>query len=249
MVLREYFENNTGNCIHKWMHYLEIYEFWFQKYRNRPVVILEIGVYQGGSLQMWRNYFGKEAQIYGVDINPNCKRFEAENTHIFIGSQEDRQFLKDLKTKIPKVDILIDDGGHMMKQQITSFEELYDHIKEEGVYLCEDLHTSYYKSYGGGYRKQGSFVEYSKNLIDYLNAWHSKEKGFSVNNFTRTAYSMHYYDSVLVIQKKNMQRPQVRREGEIVIPLEEFPQPVPRRNRLIDLLLRIRKKLRYLKRT
>jgi hypothetical protein len=68
---------------------------------------------------------------------------------------------------------LIDDGGHTMKQQINTFEEFFTSIAENGVYLCEDVHTSYWSKYGGGYKKSGTFIEYSKNFIDYINAWHS----------------------------------------------------------------------------
>src|SRR5690606_20965417 len=135
------------------------YDFWFKKYQNKPIVLLEIGVYQGGSLNMWRDYFGDEAQIFAIDINPLCKQFETDKTKIFIGSQEDKEFLKYVKSQIPRFDILIDDGGHTMNQQIVSFEELYGHIKEDGIYMCEDLHTSYWKEYGGGYKNPNSFIE------------------------------------------------------------------------------------------
>lgn len=207
-ILRGYFEKNRGNHINKWDHYFEIYESWFEKFKNKPVVILEIGVYQGGSLDMWRHYFGEEAQIYGIDINPACKQFDTEHTKVLIGSQEDREFLRSVKEQIPEIDILIDDGGHTMSQQIVSFEELYSHIKMGGIYLCEDLHTSYWKNYGGGYKKPNSFIEYSKDLIDRLNAWHSKEKELQVDNFTKSTYSMHYYDSILVIQKGAREMPE-----------------------------------------
>ena len=66
------------------------------------------------------------------------------------------------------LDIVIDDGGHKMRQQIVSYEELFGHIKHDGVYLCEDTHTSYWLQYGGGYKRQNTFIEYSKNFIDYL---------------------------------------------------------------------------------
>nr|WP_314897219.1 class I SAM-dependent methyltransferase [uncultured Flavobacterium sp.] len=222
---QKYFESNTNNCIHKWIHYFDIYDFWFKKYKNKPIVILEIGVYQGGSLNMWRDYFGEETKIFAIDINPLCKQFETENTKIFIGSQEDKEFLKYVKTQVPKFDILIDDGGHTMQQQIVSFEELYDHIKDDGLYLCEDLHTSYWKDYGGGYKNPNSFIEYSKNFIDLINAWHSRDKQLTVNNFTKNAYALHYYDSVLVIEKKLMTPPIVEMKGEIVIPIDNFPGP------------------------
>lgn len=237
---QDYFEKNTANCIHKWMHYFDIYDQWFKKYKNRPVVILEIGVYQGGSLNMWRDYFGKDAQIYAIDINPLCKQFETANTKIFIGSQEDREFLKYVKTQVPKFDILIDDGGHTMSQQIVSFEELYGHIKDEGIYLCEDLHTSYWTAYGGGYKKSSSFIEYSKSFIDYLNAWYAKDKRLVVNDFTRSTYALHYYDSILVIEKKIITQPEVKMTGKIIIPIENFPTPPQKRS----IFKRIAKKIR-----
>ncbi len=103
---------------------------------------------------MWKKYFGQNAKIYGVDINPNCKNLEEGNIEIFIGSQSDRTFLRKIKEQIPPIDILIDDGGHTMTQQIVTFEELFGHIKETGIYLCEDTHTSYQIMYGGGVIKE-----------------------------------------------------------------------------------------------
>jgi hypothetical protein len=83
-------------------------------------------------------------------------------------------------------------------------------VADDGIYLCEDMHTSYWAEFGGAYRKPGTFVEYSKALIDQLNAWHAKGPAeFAVNDFTRSAYSMHYYDSMLVIDKKSMSPPTV----------------------------------------
>jgi cephalosporin hydroxylase len=118
--LEEYFRLNDKRLIHKWKHYFEVYDRHFSKYRNKDIVILEIGVSHGGSLQMWKNYFGDRAKIFGIDINPQCKEFEEENIKIFIGSQSDRNFLREVKAQIPPIDILIDDGGHTMVQQIVS---------------------------------------------------------------------------------------------------------------------------------
>lgn len=205
------FKEHNGNLIHKWQHYFEIYEKHLSRFKMYPsLAIMEIGVGKGGSLELWRKYFGPDAWIIGVDVDPACKRFEnleTENTQIFIGSQEDRQFLRKLKAEIPTVDILIDDGGHMMNQLRVSFEELYDWVADGGVYLVEDLHTSYWKEYQGGYRKKKSFIEYSKRLVDKLNAWHSRSRSLSVDNFTKTTHSMHFYDSVLVIEKRNRDKP------------------------------------------
>jgi cephalosporin hydroxylase len=213
--LLEYFENNPGRLINKWMHYFEIYERHLSRFRNKEIHVVEIGVNQGGSLQMWKKYFGDRAKIYGVDINKRCQTLEEERIKIIIGNQQNRNFLKKIKNLCPQIDILIDDGGHTMLQQINTFEELFPHLSENAVYICEDLHTSYWARCGGGYRNPKSFIEYSKNLIDQLNAWHSKDaESFQVTDFTRSAYSMHYYDSVLVIEKRKMEKPTVRQTGK-----------------------------------
>lgn len=203
--LKKYFDNNTDRVIHKWGHYFEIYDRHFSAYRNKEIVVLEIGVFQGGSLQMWKHYFGPKAKIYGIDIDPECKKYEEENVEVFIGSQSDRNFLRKLKQQIPPIDILIDDGGHTMNQLRTSFDELFDHVKMDGIYALEDLHTCYWINYGGGKKRAGSFIEYSKNFIDDLHAWHSSY--LTINKFTKKIYSLHYYDSILIIEKRKMQEP------------------------------------------
>ncbi len=211
--LRDYFEKNEKRLIHKWMHYFDIYHRHFSRFRGQHPVVLEFGVSQGGSLQMWKEYFGSGSRIYGVDIVPECKNLAEEGIEIFIGDQQDRKFLRRLKDHIGSVDLLIDDGGHTMKQQIVTFQEMYSAVKNTGVYLVEDLHTSYWRKYGGGLRRRGTFIEYSKRLIDCLNAWHAKHPRLPVNDFVRSTYSMSYYDSVLVIEKGNMKEPCVRTSG------------------------------------
>lgn len=200
------------------MHYFDIYDRHFQKYKGKRVVVVEFGVYHGGSLKMWKDYFGSNARIIGVDINPECKKFKDKNVEIFIGDQEDRAFLKKLMKKIGPVDVVIEDGGHTMKQQIHTFEEVYPYVKEDGVFLIEDLHTSYWEGYGGGYRKAGTFIEYAKDRIDELNAWHSKDnESFKVTDFTKSTYSIHAYDSIVVFEKGKIENPTHRMTGEPTI--------------------------------
>ena len=215
--LETYFLNNEERLIHKWNHYFDIYDRHFRRYRDTDVVVLEIGVSHGGSLQMWKQYFGTKARIYGIDINPKCKKLEEKNIQIFIGSHSDRDFLTKIKNSIPKVDILIDDGGHTMRQQITSFEELFYHVKTDGIYLSEDLMTSYWIKQGGGYKRRGTFIEYSKKFIDYLNAYHSRQKKFAVNAFTKSVDSIHYYDSMIVIEKAEKSAPFPEKSGNISV--------------------------------
>ncbi len=214
--LEIYFRNNDSKLIHKWNHYFDVYDRYFSQFRGREVVILEIGVWHGGSLQMWKHYFGDKAKIYGVDVNPRCKELEEENVNILIGSQTDKIFLKEVKEKIPPVDILIDDGGHTMSQQIVTFEELFGHVKDGGVYLCEDLHTSYWLRWGGGHKRRGTFIEYSKNFIDYLNAYHSRQSSLKPDYFTKNVKGIHYYDSMIVIEKQQREEPFTEKTGSYV---------------------------------
>lgn len=212
--LEKYFRSNKKRLIHKWTHYFDIYDHHFDRYRGKELVVLEIGVFHGGSLQMWKDYFGDKVKIYGVDINPRCKELEEDGIEIFIGSQSDQKFLQELKEKIPMVDILIDDGGHTMEQQKVTFEEMFDHVKEDGIYLCEDLCTSYWPDWGGGFKNKNSFIEYSKNFIDFIHAFHSKDEDLKVNSFTRSADSVHYYDGIVVIEKRKRDKPQHEKTGK-----------------------------------
>lgn len=210
-TILEIFESYDGPRLHKWNNYIEIYDTYFSKFRGQEFVFLEIGVAHGGSLKFWREYFGEKAIIYGVDINPDCKQFEDDKTKILIGSQQDKEFLEEIKKKIPKVDVLLDDGGHTMKQQNTTFDVLFDHVKDNGIYLCEDVLTSYLTEYGGGYKKKNTFLEKSKARIDQLFGWYVSNKSEQkklLTDFTKTTWSIHFYGSVVVYLKKTMASPQ-----------------------------------------
>ena len=211
--LEQYFEKNDKRLINKYQHYFDVYDKHFSKYKGQEITIVEVGVFQGGSLQMWRSYFGPKAKIWGIDIDPRCKLLEAQNTNIIIGSQEDESFLESIYDITGPIDILIDDGGHTQKQQITTFNILFDKIKNDGVYLCEDVHTSYWLSYGGGSNRMGTFIQFTKKLIDKLNAFHSEENSLQVDSFTKSAKSIHYYDSIVVIEKGIITKPTSKMTG------------------------------------
>ena len=222
-TVREIFNNHTGYLIHKQDHYFEIYDQFFSKYIGTEVIILEIGISHGGSFQVWKKYFGDKARIFAVDILPECKKLEEENVKIFIGSQEDKKFLKKLISQVPQPHIIIDDGGHTMKQQITTFDILYNHLQTPGIYLCEDTCTSYWYEFGGGLRKRNTFIEYSKRLIDHINSWHFKNKKVKVDEFTRTTNAIHFYDSMVFFEKSHRQKPTNVVKGEKTITHGEDP--------------------------
>jgi len=225
--LERYFFTNSRNVITKWHHYFEIYEHHLSRFRGTSATIVEIGVYQGGSLQMWREYFGPDVRLVGVDVNPECSQFADSKTEIIIGDQGDRAFLGRLREQLGAVDVVIDDGGHFMEQQIISFEELFPAVKDGGVYLCEDLHTSYWPAYGGGTRRPGTFIEFSKELIDVMNPWYQSgthNVSTDVPVLTPALKSMHFYPSMLVIEKDNVSAP-LSSETGTARPVQDYGAP------------------------
>jgi hypothetical protein len=238
-TLKEIFDTHDGRLIHKWHHYFDVYERYFAPYKNTPVTILEIGISHGGSLQMWRKYFGEQATIFAVDINPECKKFEDEKTKIFIGSQEDENFLDSLRSRLPGLDILIDDGGHTMKQQIMTFNKLFSLVKDGGIYLVEDTHTSYWRPFHGGYKNKNSFIEFSKDLIDQMHAWHiDNEQPVPVNYLTKNINAISFYDSIVVFEKKSRAEPSHSMKGEATI--TPYIDPTLRKD---SIFIRIKKKI------
>ena len=134
-------QNHTFNNL----SYLDIYEKYFQEYRNKNISILEIGVRSGDSLRTWKSYF-KNGEIYGIDIDPNSKQFEEKRIKIEIGSQDSISFLRTCFGEKTKFDIIIDDGSHINNLTIKSFEHLFNHrLKSGGIYMIEDLRASYRK--------------------------------------------------------------------------------------------------------
>ena len=191
---------HRGRGIHKFRHYFPIYERHFARYVNRPVTVLEIGCGAGGSLQMWRRYFGPHARIVGLDIRPECQSFEDDQTAIRIGDQSDPAFLSQVIDEFGPPDIVLDDGSHVMEHVIASFSFLYGRTAPDGVYVVEDLHTAYWDEYGGGLNRSGSFIELCKNLVDELNAdW--TRGALPPTDFTRCTQSIHFYDSVAVFER------------------------------------------------
>ena len=115
-TFNELFNEHTGESILKWSNYGDIYDKHFAKFRDQPINILEIGVLRGGSMRIWEKYFPK-ANIFGIDIDEECLQYQSDRTKIFIGDQSDVSFLRNIKAKIPRIDILIDDGSHRAKDQ------------------------------------------------------------------------------------------------------------------------------------
>lgn len=193
--LEAYFHSHKeGRGIWKWLHYFDIYHRHLGRFVGQDVNVVEVGIYSGGSLDMWKHYFGPKCRLVGVDIEPACKAYEDERTRIFIGDQADRGFWRGFKRDVPLVDIFIDDGGHYPEQQIATLEEMLPHLRPGGVYLCEDVHGM-----------QNGFSAYVRGMADNLNVQREprleQELGFSATPFQRAVHSFHFYPYVCVIER------------------------------------------------
>lgn len=216
-TIYEIFTRNRRKDIHKWHHYFAAYETYLAPFRMQPITVLEIGLWRGGSLRMWREYFGPRTRICGIDIDPTAATFERDGYDIYIGDQADRQFLRHVREEIGQIDIVIDDGGHTMSQQVNAFEELYPVTKH--LYIVEDTHTSYWPAFQD--RAAGTFMEYAKGKADALSEWHlqpeswntyaipptHRTKSVAVSQFCAETRAVHFYDSMVVFEKgENMPR-------------------------------------------
>ena len=170
--LEAIFYAHKGRPTSKWRHYFRVYEEEFGSIQRRDVKLLEIGVHEGGSLQIWRKFLGEQAVIFGIDIKPACRDLDTADLCVRIGSQNDPEFLGRVVSEMGGLDIAIDDGSHVGSDQIASFKALFPLLAPDGVYIIEDVHTAYWHNFGGGIGRSGTIVSFAKDLIDDLNGWY-----------------------------------------------------------------------------
>ena len=195
--LKESFKSSPKYSI-KWSNYFEIYENLFKRFINKKITLVEVGIGNGGSLFMWRNYFGKKAKIIGIELNPEAKKLEKKGFKIFIGDQSNPDFWKKFYKKIGKIDILIDDGGHTNLQQITTLMESVNHINYDGMIIVEDTHTSFMNNKGFKNPSRFSFINFTSSLVEILHRRNPMIKK-EPNYLSKKINSIEYYDSVVVI--------------------------------------------------
>lgn len=206
--------------VHKWHHYFEIYERHFSRYRDKPVKMLEIGVFRGGSLRMWKQYFHADSTIVGIDIDKSCTAHEiaSENVFVRIGSQADPEFLAQVNGEFGPFDIILDDGSHKTHHQIVSFGALFrDGLKDGGCYMVEDMHTNYWLKHVDS---PETFMDVAKQMIDIIHepyfdrkethfrAGHEEALGeMEVSYLAAHLASIAFYDSIVVFDKQQRSLP------------------------------------------
>jgi hypothetical protein len=207
--------------IHKWVHYLPIYESAFRPYRDRPIRMLEIGVFQGGSLAMWRKYLHPESVIVGIDIDPETKQYDdpASQVHVRIGAQQDVDFLRSATDEFGPFDIILDDGSHISSHMIETFEYLFPNaLADGGVYLVEDTHANYWWQLRD---TTTTFADFTKYLTHAMHAHYRLGKAekyfrtdgprrrqrFRVPLATTIIDRIEIHDSITVVHRKKRTPP------------------------------------------
>lgn len=198
--LLRFFANNPGPTVHKWHHYIPLYERYFARFRGTPVRFLEIGVAQGGSLRMWRRYFGAKALVCGIDVDPGCASLDGVHGRVRIGSQADPAFLEAVLAEMGGVDVVLDDGSHRMEDIRTTLRVLFPHLAQGGIYMIEDLQAAYIPGYDGGYGAEGNFFEAVRAVIDDMHGWYH---GGPVREpaLAGRVSGVHVHDGLVVIDK------------------------------------------------
>jgi cephalosporin hydroxylase len=173
-----------------------IYERLCRPLREKSFTMVEIGVADGASVRTWEDYFS-QARILGVDCNPDAKTHASDRVEILIGDQADPDFLKRLGEEHGPFMLVIDDGGHLPHQQLTTLHLLWPAVCPGGLYVVEDIHTSYLEMWGGGYRQPGTFMERLKEILDDVNQWWHQRPVM-----LEDLYSVELYAELCVFRKR-----------------------------------------------
>ena len=204
--LLDIYTTTTGSHVHKWHHYLPLYERYFGPWRKPGLRFLEIGVSRGGSLAMWRRYFGPDAVIFGVDIDPTCAAYDGQAGQVRIGSQDDPDFLARVVDEMGGVDVVLDDGSHMMAHVEASLKALFPRLSMGGVYMIEDLHAAYWPEFGGGLRAKANVFNHLRRMVDDMHHWYHDE-GAQDAPMAGAVAGLHIHDSLVVLDKAQVHRP------------------------------------------
>lgn len=190
-------------------HYMGLYSEHFARLRKRKLNILEIGIggrgsseAGGGSLRMWKEYFSN-AKIFGIDIID--KSFHNQGRiKTFFGNQSDKDFLKAIIAKIGDLDIVIDDGSHRSPDVLASFNVLFPSLSKEGIYVIEDVQTSYRKEWEGSSGNLSSHettMGFLKSLCDSMNYKGFQDGDVPLKDFSKQIKAIHFYTNIVFIEK------------------------------------------------
>ena len=170
-TLNQMYSGHTGKVTDKWQLYLSEYERVFKEYRAGPIRLLEIGIQNGGSLEIWSSYFPQAEHLVGCDIDPNCINLKYEDSRIsvIVGDANTSETEKRILINSNFFDIIVDDGSHTSSDIIKTFTRYFPLLESGGVFVIEDLHCSYLQEFGGGLHDPLSSMAFFFQLANTLN--------------------------------------------------------------------------------
>lgn len=217
-TFKELFVEHQGKVSIKWEIYLNEYERLLSPLKEKPTSVLEIGVLNGGSLEIMGKYLPKANLILGCDINTDCRKlsFSDETIKVIIGDVLQDSIYSAITELSHQFDIIIDDGSHRSGDVIRTFAKYFPLLSENGAYIVEDIHASYWSDYNGGLFDPLSSISFIKKLID-VTQFQSWGTDLSIENFMadfndffsipidwdflRTIHSIEIINSMCVIKK------------------------------------------------
>jgi lipopolysaccharide biosynthesis protein len=216
--LQALYEQHQGKESDKWSLYLSEYDRLFVDYREQPVRLLEIGVQNGGSLEIWSRYFVNAQRIVGCDINPDCARlrYEDQRVAVVVGDASSDETEARIAAVCPAFDLVIDDGSHRSDDIVRSFVRYFRRLADGGLYIAEDLHCSYWARFKGGLHDPASSMAFFRRLTDVVNHEHwgtpalpgsvldpfAREYGIEISDaLLGHIHSIEFVNSLCVIRK------------------------------------------------
>lgn len=170
-MFRSKFNEHTGKVSDKFESYIHKYSQVLGAYEHSPHSVLEIGVQNGGSLEIWSQCFPNASSILGVDVLPACGdlQFSDPRIEVIVGDVKLQSTLSEIVSHANQFHLVVDDGSHIQTDVIQAFGNLFEFVVPGGLYVIEDLHTSYWSSHQGGLRMNGTTIEFLKDLVDISN--------------------------------------------------------------------------------
>jgi hypothetical protein len=170
-LLTTIFDKYNSDKNSSFHNYCRQYDNLLKDFRDKQISFLELGVFKGESVKIWRDVFPNAKKIVGVDIDPRCKQYENIDKCIYIeiGDATDTNFINYLHTKYDGFDIILDDASHTNKDVILSFEKLFPLMNDNGLYIVEDTCTYKISSYID--MSYLNHIVYFAKYLPYLNQW------------------------------------------------------------------------------
>lgn len=200
-TLQALYKNHQGKVSDKWFSYLKKYDDVFSDFSQKPINFLEIGVSNGGSLEILAKYFKNATHFIGCDINPDCQvlQYEDPRVSVVIGDANSDYSQNKISEISHHFDIIIDDGSHRSSDIVKSFARYFQMLANDGIYVVEDICCSYWNAFEGGIYNPTSSIAFFKCLVDVVNHQHwgiEANRSAVLNKFCE-AYQVDFSESDL----------------------------------------------------